>query len=66
MSHDKTLTLIGAVPSPYTRKMVALLRYRHLRYRIIWDDPVAVLTGMKIALPKVALLPTCLMLDEAG
>ena len=66
MSQDKTLTLIGAVPSPYTRKMVALLRYRHLKFRIIWDDPVVVLKRMKIALPKVALLPTCLMADEAG
>jgi len=66
MSQDKTLTLIGAVPSPYTRKMVALLRYRHLKYRIIWDDPVTVLKRMKIAPPKVALLPTCLMPDEEG
>ena len=56
MSHDKTLTLIGAVPSPYTRKMVALLRYRHLKYRIIWDDPVAVLTRNENSIAKSGLI----------
>ena len=66
MSQNKTLTLIGAVPSPYTRKMVALLRYRHLKYRIIWDDVGAVLKRMEVVPPKVALLPTCLLPDEAG
>ena len=33
------VTLIGAPPSPYTRKMIALLRYRHIPYEIIWGNP---------------------------
>ncbi len=60
------ITLIGAPPSPYTRKMVALLRYRHIAYRIIWGSPDAVLTQMGIAKPKVALLPTFILPDESG
>ena len=33
------VTLIGAPPSPYTRKMIALLRYRQIPYEIIWGNP---------------------------
>jgi glutathione S-transferase len=60
------LTLIGAVPSPYTRKMVALLRYRRLDYRIIWGDPAAILIDRGLERPKVGLLPTCLMTNPGG
>lgn len=49
------LTLLGAPGSPYTRKMLSLLRYRHIPYRLIignhrrdWGLPAA----------KVKLLPT--------
>ena len=62
----KPVALIGAVPSPYTRKMIALMRYRRIDYRIIWDDPAAVLNTMGIAPPKVALLPTFLLPDDDG
>jgi len=60
------LTLIGAVPSPYTRKMVALLRYRRLDYRIIWGDPAVILAERGLEKPKVGLLPTCLMTNSSG
>ena len=39
MLQKERLTLIGAPPSPYTRKMIALLRYRHIPYQIIWGNP---------------------------
>ena len=66
MKNSQPLTLIGAIPSPYTRKMIALLRYRHIPYSIIWGDPKQVLSAMKIAPPKVALLPTVLLPTNEG
>ena len=30
--------LMGAPGSPYTRKMLALMRYRHIPYRISWQS----------------------------
>ena len=58
------ITLIGAPPSPYTRKMISLLRYRHINYEIIWGDPGTILDSdeifakFNIEKPKPALLPT--------
>jgi glutathione S-transferase len=66
MSRNNPITLIGAPPSPYTRKMVALMRYRHIAYRIVWGDTAAILTEMGVAKPKVALLPTYVLPDEGG
>ena len=66
MTQSQPVTLIGATPSPYTRKMVALLRYRHIPYRILWANPGAVLSQMGIAKPKVPLLPTFVLPDPAG
>lgn len=66
MSHTNPITLIGAPPSPYTRKMIAIMRYRRIAYRIAWGDPASILTEMGVAKPKVALLPTYLLPDEAG
>ncbi len=66
MQPEQRITLIGNTPSPYTRKMVALLRYRRIPYAIIWQDPTPVLQQKGIAAPKVALLPTFIFADEAG
>jgi glutathione S-transferase len=66
MSQSNPITLIGAPPSPYTRKMIAIMRYRQIAYRIMWAEPGAILDRMGIAKPKVALLPTYLLPDSAG
>ena len=71
LSKEKVI-LIGAPPSPYTRKMLALLRYRHIPYEMIWGNPGELLESggafeeLGIAPPKPVLLPTFLMRDEKG
>jgi len=70
--HKDKITLIGAPPSPYTRKMIALLRYRSIPYEVIWGDPGQILdeggifAELGIEKPKPALLPTFIMRDERG
>lgn len=64
MTDTARVTLIGNTPSPYTRKMVALLRYRRIPYSIIWANPTEVLEERGIAQPKVALLPTFIFEDK--
>jgi len=49
-----SLLLSGVPGSPYTRKMVALLRYRHIPYRLL--QTAGTPAGMPA--PKVPLLPT--------
>ena len=58
------LKLLGAPGSPYTRKMVALLRYRRIAYAIQWGshrDPPA-----HLPTPRVKLLPTVYFADGDG
>ena len=70
--NSERITLIGAPPSPYTRKMISLLRYRHINYEIIWGDPGTILdsdeifTKFNIEKPKPALLPTFILPNKDG
>ncbi|NNL56768.1 MAG: glutathione S-transferase family protein [Pseudomonadales bacterium] len=66
MAINERIRLIGAPPSPYTRKMVALMRYRQIPYRVIWGQPQEVLAQMGIEPPKPGLLPTFLFPDDTG
>jgi glutathione S-transferase len=66
LSTQERLCLFGATGSPYTRKMVALLRYRHIPYSIIWADPAGALDAMGIEKPKPTFLPTFLFEDDNG
>jgi glutathione S-transferase len=59
------LELIGGTGSPYTRKMLALLRYRRIPYAITWGHPAEVLASRGLEAPRPTLLPTFLF-EEAG
>lgn len=36
MAFTNPIKLVGGTGSPYTQKMVALLRYRQVPYQIVW------------------------------
>lgn len=63
-SDRERLKLMGAPGSPYTRKMLSLLRYRRIPYAMLWgghQNPPKGLPG-----PKVKLLPTFYFPAEDG
>lgn len=63
MLDDLPIALSGAPGSPYTRKMVSLLRYRRIAYRLLPPSGPA-LAGLPTA--KVALLPTFYLPGPSG
>jgi len=63
MTIPTPLLMMGAPGSPYTRKMRALLRYRHIPYRMILQGSDA---HQALPKPKVELLPTFYLPDASG
>jgi len=63
MSLSTPLRLKGAPGSPYTRKMLAYLRYRHIPYELLIDGQPGT---ENLPEPKVRLLPTFYLPNEAG
>jgi glutathione S-transferase len=66
MASTDRVRLVGGTGSPYTQKMLALLRYRHIPYAISWGDPGAHLDALGVARPKPIFMPTFVFDGEAG
>ena len=71
MNNKDPIVLIGSPPSPYTRKMIAYLRFKQMSYKVIWGDPVQLLTSgdlanLNIDPPKPSLLPTFILENESN
>ena len=66
MTSLNSLTLIGSPPSPYTRKMLGLLRYRRIPYVFKSGQVATELEKFKIEAPKPILLPTFILPNEDG
>ncbi|MFT7256228.1 MAG: glutathione S-transferase [Candidatus Azotimanducaceae bacterium] len=66
MAYDEPIRLVGGVGSPYTQKMVALLRYRRLPYAVQWGIPAEVCDAMGVAKPRHIFEPTFFFDEEHG
>ena len=62
---SEPLKLIGGVGSPYTQKMLALLRYRRIPHTPIWGQPDQVCEQLGVEKPRPPLMPTFLF-EEGG
>lgn len=60
----EVIEVLGVPASPYTRKMLALMRYRRLPYRVIWGSHMDLPEGLPS--PKVKLLPTIYLKTVEG
>ena len=64
MNLAQPLRLKGAPGSPYTRKMLAYLRYRHIAYELLIGDHSV--ENLGLPKPKVDLLPTFYLPNDEG
>lgn len=66
MSSMKPLRLVGGTASPYTQKMLGLLRYRHIPYAMTWGDPAGMLEALGVDKPRPIFMPTFLFDNDEG
>ena len=63
---DKRYQIFGATPSPYTQKMISLMRYKRIPFDVYFGDVPDLLKERNINPPKPILLPVMLLADESG
>jgi glutathione S-transferase len=66
MIEQGRIPVIGNTGSPYTRKMVALMRYRHIPYALNWGDAKDELDKLGVEKPRPTLLPAFLFKEDDG
>ncbi|MEK9872001.1 MAG: glutathione S-transferase N-terminal domain-containing protein, partial [Gammaproteobacteria bacterium] len=66
MARQEPTRLVGGVGSPYTQKMVALMRYRRIPYAVHWGMIEPTCAAMGIQPPRPALMPTYFFEEEGG
>jgi len=66
MHQQQPIVILGVPASPYTRKMLAYLRYRTIPYSYISGDTKSYLTKNELEIPKPPLLPVVIMQDKPG
>lgn len=64
MAIQTPVRLYGEYCSPYTRKMLSLLRYRRIAYQLLQGGPGG--APLDLPKPKVDLLPTFYLTNEQG